>query len=171
MDSSWGEQWVLDFSLGTYSHVLHMLYPDETIYGIVIDGTFIRKKGIDFQRVPVRKTPDDMNVWWWNALHQLDMIDWEFERLTECKEEDGVLMAFPMNTGNCSHWGVCTYHDFCGAWANPLQHCEKPPQGFKLEYWNPLDMEKKAGKVVHLDKNGKEIIDGETNTEDVPTLD
>jgi len=158
-DSAWADQWYLDLSIGTYSHVLHMLYPNEKIYGVVIDGTFFRQKGLDFERVPVRKTPESMNTWWWTILYWLDMIDWEFERLRECSDSDGVLMAFPMRPTNCcSYYKTCEYHDFCGAWANPLQYFNEgePPRGFRIEWWNPLEREETAKKVVHLDIAGED---------------
>lgn len=158
MDKAWGEQWILDLSLGTYSHVLHMLYPKDRhkIYGVIVDGAFFRKKGIDFLRQPVRLSESSMNVWWWNVLHWLDMIDWETRRLMEdCKVEDGIMMAFPMRTTECTKYGLCMYHDFCGAWHNPLQYCDSPPQGFVEEWWDPSNREKTAKVVKHITYEGE----------------
>ena len=54
-----------------------------------------------------------------------------------------MLMCFPMNTESCTKYFGCAYHDFCQAWPNPLQHCEEPPLGFKIEHWDPTEGESK----------------------------
>ena len=93
-----------------------------------------------------------MQAWFWNVNHWFDMIQWEFERLGQCKESDPVMMCFPMNTENCTKYFGCAYHEMCRRWANPLQHIEEPPWGMKIEHWNPADEEKSAKKVFHLAK-------------------
>lgn len=96
-----------------------------------------------------------MQVWLWNILQHMDMIEWNMDRLLqECKDEDPVMMAFPMNTESCTKYGRCPYFDLCTSWANPLHRCDAPPVGFKQEYWDPREEERTAKKVVHLEKGG-----------------
>ena len=57
-----------------------------------------------------------------------------------CEEEDTVLMAFPMIPKGCIRYGrVCEFYDYCLAWKNPLQRCDKAPLGFKVQYWDPTE--------------------------------
>jgi hypothetical protein len=155
LSRQWEDQWSLAMQTGVYNHVLCCIYPPEQVWGVEINGVFFQKKENKFKRVPARRGTDMMNVWMWNTLHQLHMIDFEFERLADCKDEDRVLEAFPLNPTNCTKYFGCRYHDFCMVWANPLQHCYEVPFGYKVEYWNPADAEKTAKKVFTLE--GREV--------------
>ena len=157
---TWGDQWILSMQMCLYSHVLFCQYNPEDVYGMIINGVFLRKnapKGSEtvngFQRVPIRKTISQMQVWLWNVIHWLDEIQWNFEELAKSKEEDDVLMAFPMNTNSCVDFGrVCEYHAFCTAWSNPLQRAHEPPPGMSNVWWNPADKEKEVDTVIHIEK-------------------
>ena len=137
----WTDQWPLAVAIGTYTHVLYCLYPGEEIYGVKINGTFFQKTKIGLQRVPIRKTLEQMQQWMWNVVWWADQIAWQFETLMACSENDEVLMAFPQNPTSCTKYFGCPYHDFCLAWPNPLQHCDEPPTGMKIEYWDPTERE------------------------------
>lgn len=147
----WDLQWYLSPQVGTYSHVLYCLYPENEVRGVTVDGTFFKKtkddpkkdakepfRHFEFMSVPVYKSPDNMNQWLNNMLWWLDMVEWNFDTLASCSVDDKIMKAFPMNPTGCTNWSGCPYHDLCMAWANPLRHCEKPPIGFRVEYWNPL---------------------------------
>jgi CRISPR/Cas system-associated exonuclease Cas4 (RecB family) len=149
---TWTDQWFLSTQLGTYSHVLYCLYPYEIVKGITVNGMFFYKDKIGFERVPVHFTKPQMQVWAWNMTHYLDMIDWETQRLAECKDSDDVLECFPMQTENCTKYRGCSYHEYCIAWPNPLQRCQEPPLGFKMEFWDP-----RARKSRHRIDVGKEV--------------
>jgi len=82
-----------------------------------------------------------MNAWLWTVNDLLDDLEREFDRLGHCSENDSVLMAFPMNPSGCSSYRGCPYHDYCISWSNPLQRSDEPPLGFKVEFWNPMDMD------------------------------
>ncbi len=151
----WTDQWTLKVQTGTYNHVLYCLYPEREVYGVEINGTIFNKTKIQFQRVPARRTKESMRSWFWNINHWFNMITWEFERLGECKESDPVMMCFPMNTESCTKYFGCKYHDFCRAWANPLQNIDEPPQGFMIEYWNPAEEEKEAKHIFRLEGGEK----------------
>ena len=135
---AWMQQWPLSIQVGTYTHVLYCLYPESEVYGVRINGVGFLKTKFSMERVPVKKTRESMQSWMWNTLYWLDSIQWDFQRLEMCKESDPLMMAFPMNPTNCSKYFGCPYHDFCTAWANPLQHLDEVPMGMKVEYWNPM---------------------------------
>lgn len=148
----WADNFLLGMQAGTYTHCLYCMYPIEQVIGIEFCGTSFhylnrgsstRPKGyqISFKRVPVWKTPDQMNTWLWTANDTYSKIMYEMERLDKYTDSDAVLMAFPINPGSCSKYLGCKYHDFCISWANPLQSCYEPPIGFRQEYWNPSEIE------------------------------
>jgi hypothetical protein len=82
-----------------------------------------------------------MNAWLWNAINTVEDINREFDRLMHCSENDSVLQAFPMNPNACTKYRGCEFHDFCMAWANPLQHCHVPPTGYEVKFWDPEAIE------------------------------
>ena len=148
---AWMQQWPLSTQVGCYTHVLHCLFPTEEVYGVKINGAGFLKTKFSFERVPIAKTKNGMQVWLWNTLFWLDQIQWNYELLKECKESDEVMMAFPMNTQNCSKWFGCPYFDFCTAWHNPLRNCDEAPMGLKIEFWDPM----KYRPVKHKMELGK----------------
>lgn len=148
----WSEKFFLSIQNGTYTHCLYCLYPIEEVIGVEFDGTSfeyltrgskIRPAGyhINFMRVPAWKTPDQMNAWLWNTVNILDDIDRDTDRLSHCSEGDKVLQAFPMNPTSCTDFWGCPFHDFCISWPNPLQYIYEPPPGFKVDFWDPREME------------------------------
>lgn len=148
---AWQDQFVLCMQAGTYPHALYCMFPEEDIYGIIFNGVILTKD-LQFKRVPVRKTNEQMAVWLWNTLYTINFIDWNFEQLANAKEGDNVLRAFPMNTESCTKYGTCSYHPYCTAWANPLQRCHQCPVGFKEEHWDPRSQQEHAKYVL---ENGK----------------
>lgn len=152
--STWEAQWKLNFQMSLYTHVLGCAFPDEKIYGMVVNGMIFYKKvqkGAPTKnrpvRVPIRKNDDLMNAWLYEANHLVKMLEWETEGLMKVKEGDPVLTAFPRRSTSCTRFNrLCPYSDFCTTWANPLQHCDEPPLGFKQEFWNPADEQTKPCK-------------------------
>ena len=82
-----------------------------------------------------------MNVWLWNVLDYLNDIERDMDRLHHSSEGDSVLMAFQLNPKSCTSYKGCPFHEYCLAWANPLQRCAEPPIGFRVEHWDPSAME------------------------------
>ena len=137
----WAEQWLLSMQVSTYTHVLHCLYPEDEVEGVIMNGCFFikrKKDPFDFSRVPTTRSRDQMDTWLFNANYWYDQIQREMELLVNSDADSDLLIAFPLNTTNCLNYGrVCEYHDYCLAWPNPLQKCGEPPLGFKIEHWNP----------------------------------
>jgi CRISPR/Cas system-associated exonuclease Cas4 (RecB family) len=151
-DRQWRDQWLLSTQIGTYTHALYSLYPVEEIYGVVVEGAIFQKKGIQIQPIPCRKTPEQMLSWlqstslWYDAL-QKNML-W-LQTIEQAKaEEQDVLPVFPMNPQSCTKYFGCQFHDFCSSWANPLQHADEPPVGYKVDFWDPN--ERPAKKVITI---------------------
>lgn len=135
----WSDQWELSFQVGTYSFALHCLFPEVQSCAVEVNGTAFLKTKISFLRVPVYKGPSNLNTWLFTANHYFDRIQDEHHFLETSSEDDSVLTAFPMNPQSCTKYLGCPYHDLCVNWANPLQHLNFIPEGFAIEYWNPLD--------------------------------
>ena len=141
----WDEQWLLDGQVGTYSHVLNCLYPTEQIDGIEMNGVFFPnlKKKIPasediLHRMLIKRNLGQMQQWLDNTSYYIWEIEREYELLAEAKENDEILKAFPLRDTSClNYFRLCTYHDFCLAWPNPLQYAFEPPIGFKSEFWDP----------------------------------
>lgn len=145
LNRQWQEKWPLSVAAGTYNHVLHCLYDPDEVDGLKFRGTFFKRTKshlFDFTTVPVRKTPLQMRVWLWNILYQYDLLQHNMLLLQKCTDSDPVMFAFPMNPESCTKYFGCPYHDFCLAWANPLQRCDEPPMGFEVKFWNPHDRPK-----------------------------
>jgi hypothetical protein len=137
----WTDQWPMAVAVGTYTHVMNCLYDPKTVWGVKINGTFFKKRSIEFLRVPIRKTLGHMKQWIWNVAWWADQIRWQFDLLERCGADDQVLMAFPQQPGSCTKYFGCPYHDFCLTWPNPLQHCDEPPLGYAVERWDPSERE------------------------------
>ena len=159
----WSEKFHLCIQNGTYTHCLYCMFPIADVLGVEFCGTCFEylKRGsaqrpagyhTSFLRVPAFKTPEQMNTWLWNMVDLLDDLDREMDRLSECQENDTVLMAFPMNTTSCTDYWGCQFHDYCMSWSNPLQRCDEPPLGFKIEFWNPADMKTTNKKDLEWNK-------------------
>ena len=151
---NFGRQWADAFQLsiqnGTYTHCMYCMYPIEEVLGVEFCGTSFtylsrgsaqRPAGyhIDFMRVPAFKPPDQMNAWLWTVNDLYSNLEREMDRLMSCEDGDAVMMAFPMNDTSCTEYWGCVYHDYCISWGNPLQRCDEPPLGFKLEFWDPSE--------------------------------
>jgi hypothetical protein len=148
----WSETFQLSIQNGTYTHCMYCMYPIDEVLGVefcgtafdyLVRGSRLRPQGynIEFLRVPAFKPPDQMNAWLWTVNNLYDELEYEMERLANCRESDKILMAFPMNDTSCSDFFGCAYHDYCISWQNPLQRAHEPPLGFKEEHWNPAEME------------------------------
>lgn len=153
----WTEQWDLKTQVGTYTHVLYSLFSPEEVFGVVINALGFLKTKNSLLRHPIHKSLESMQVWLWNTLYWVDQIRWHTALLNDTSEEDEVMMAFPMNTESCTKYYGCPFKDFCSTWSNPLRHCDEPPAGFTVRWWNPLEQPARykveEGKLVQGDKN------------------
>lgn len=142
---TWTDKWLLSTAAGLYTHVLYCLYPREQVKGVKYRGTFFYKsKGPEFEEVPCWLTLPQMQNWLWTTNYWFNMLRSNYELLSQCNDEEEVMMCFPMNTESCTKYFGCAYHDFCTAWQNPLKKCEHPPMGFEVGFWNPKDGESKV---------------------------
>jgi len=139
---TWTDKWALAMATGLYTHVLYCLYPREQVKGLKYRGTFFYKsKPAEFLDVPCWMSLPRMQVWLWNCVYWYNLMRSQYELFSQCKEDEEVLQAFPMNSESCTKYFGCPYHDFCTAWPNPLMQAEQPPLGFEVEFWNPQDEE------------------------------
>lgn len=150
LSAVWTEQWTMKVQIGTYLHALYLMYPEKDVYGILVNGVFFLKTMFKFERVPVRKLKNSMQVWLTMVNHYYNSIESDMELMRNEEKEDKVSMeSFPMNTESCMNYmRPCKYIDFCKHWNNPLQRCDECPAGFEQIWWNPADSEKKSTKMV-----------------------
>jgi len=160
----WALEWAQSIQLGTYCHVLFCMYPPKDVYGAYVNGIFIHEpprirkdgtpyansKDTEFHRIPVAKTPRQMEDWAITVGHWLNLLDDDFEALSSCIDSDDIMAAFPKNTGACTKYFGCVYAPYCAAWLNPLQQADQPPIGFKIEHWDPRGKLAGAKEVVEL---------------------
>lgn len=156
----WRDGFKLSTQLSLYTHVLYYYYKPEDVYGARVNGLILRKgrkatkaelvqglgdedgiiNGNDFVRLPVVKSPEMMRVWLWEINEWIGQLEKDFEALSACSPDDDILKAFPKNPNSCTKWKGCPFHHLCvaGNWSNPLRFADSPPEGFKVEWWNPL---------------------------------
>lgn len=144
LERQWQDQWSLHNQPNLYSHVLYCLFPNEPVYGVILNGTALYKQGprtknppAKFLRVPCKRTPEMMEAWLINLDNWLNDLERDYNRLSSCSDSDVVLNAFRQNPTSCTDFWGCRYRDFCIGWANPLQHCQDVPSGFVERWWNP----------------------------------
>ncbi len=152
----WREQWAMSSQMGTYIHMLYCLFPPSDVFGALINGCVIRQPpqlkkdgtpyanslGPAFMRIPVQKTPDQMQSWLDNMLFYYKDYERQLEALDAAQPGDSVLSCFPMNPSNCVKYNrTCQFINFCSTRSNPLTLVEQfegaPPIGFHQEYWDP----------------------------------
>lgn len=158
LNEVWKIQHELSIQIGTYTHVLYCIYDPEEVLGVEINGMSFRllKAGpvVDLERVPCYKNSDHMQVWLWSVNDLWEQLDFEMDRLAACEVTDEVMTCFPMKTEACTDFfRKCAYHDFCCTWRNPLQKAGEIPLGFKVEFWNPTEMDTRV--KMELGKEGE----------------
>ncbi len=137
INTTWYNQWPMSLQIGTYHHVLYCLYPEADVDGIWVNGAGFLKTKFDFQRLPVKKTREQMQVWLDTVNFWFNRLNMELKLLEDCSDKDNTLLAFPLNPSGCDKYFGCAYLDYCMAWPNPLRECDEVPLGFKQEFWDP----------------------------------
>lgn len=135
----WTDQWPLSIQIGTYSHVLHCLFPNEPVRGVIMNGVGFLKTKLDFKRVPVFRSPEHLQSWLFHVNLYFDQIENELDILEDCQTDEPIMRAFPMNPNSCTKYFGCAFFDFCNAWPNPLAHADEVPLGMVTRFWNPLE--------------------------------
>jgi len=136
---------LLGTQVGTYTHVLNSLYPRKDVGEIIINCMCFKKtKAPDFilGRFPISLSNAQMYVWLENTKAWLDAMENDYYKLLQMSGFEDIMTCFRMNTRNCTSWSrVCTYHDMCSCWENPVAHKDSMPMDMSVNFWNPLDEE------------------------------
>lgn len=162
--SAWANQWSQKIQLGVYTHVLYCLYDPEEIFGARINGIFVRKpptlkkdgtmragaRDNEFHRVPVAKSPKQMQDWANTITYWLIQLEADFETLSVELDSAEFLTAFPKNTESCTKYFGCPFQPYCATWQNPVQHIEEVPLGYTVNHWDPRSKFDEAKEVVEL---------------------
>ena len=139
----------MKFQTFTYTHVLNCLYKD--VWGVEINGAvFTKGKGVEFVRLPVRKTLPMMASWLHLAEHFYDEIMKDIDLLLKQDPEDEAMRCFWPRGTACTSYSGCTYSDYCLSWPNPLRRIHELPVGFKVEFWDPRAMLTEVKNVINF---------------------
>lgn len=134
-------EFLLGIQVGTYTHVMRTFYPEQPIYGVVINAVSLLKTKMNFERFPIRKTPQMLQSWLDVVDDALFRIEADLAGYVDEAEEPGLTMqSFLQNPQSCDRWYGCPYLDFCYAWDNPLSHWQlgdQAPNDFIINYWDP----------------------------------
>jgi|SRR5690625_106711 len=151
----WREKWHMMFQIESYTHLLYSLFPEEEVGKVIINGAVMtRSRGFDGVRIPVHKTKDQMLNYLWAANHWIDMIEWNYQQLSQASPDDPVMPAFPINCSSCSKFG-CRMGGICTTFPNPLRFAQKPPRGYKVDFWDPLRENLSASSHIAEEIDGK----------------
>lgn len=142
--SGWERLQWQSVQLLVYMHILYSLWDFDQIKGGRIRCTWFYKNRHEFDEVLVEKTPAEMQSGLTDVLTYYDYLMRDMYLFKEtCSDDEIAMPAFPRNPESCYKYGkICQFFDMCEGWANPLQHCNQVPEGYKMAYWNPLEDER-----------------------------
>lgn len=138
---TWTMQWATSIQIGTYLHALACSYCDSAEKAkICVNGTFFYVKDRKYERTWQRRAGWAMLDWLDTVNNLYDRIEYDFDRLSACKDSDTTMQAFMKSPTACTDYGGCPFFDLCTSIANPLQYgmTGAPITGFKERWWNPL---------------------------------
>lgn len=151
---AWRNKWAITMQIYAYTHLLRSAFPDDPVYGVEVNGAvFTKSKVAEFIRIPLQLTDKNMRRFLWEVNHWLDQIEWNFSQLQEATAEEDVMHCFPINGASCGKFG-CKFPGLCQSWDNPLQHCNQPPPGYEVNFWDPRRLEDRA-KTIAKPEDGK----------------
>lgn len=154
----WREKWSMILQVESYTHLLYSIFPEHEVGRVIINGAvFTKTRGFDGVRIPVYKTKEQMSAFLWNINHWIDMIEWNYEQLSQTKPSDPVMPAFPINCMSCSKFG-CRMGGLCATFPNPLRFVDNPPSGYKVEFWDPLREHLNNAPNLITEEDGKLLI-------------
>jgi len=145
--NQWGNRGQFKLYLHALATYLHARGEDPSkIYGLIVNGAQFRvlKAGpkLNFARHIISYDPAIQAAWARETGQWLRFLIHQHRLLAKTSVDRPVMAAFPKNgTGEaCTRWNrTCYLHDLCMTVPNPLQ-IEKPSD-FKVEYWNPMEVE------------------------------
>lgn len=152
---SFVEDFYPDHQVEGYQYTLHMLYEENALGGIYVDGALVHKDVHDgFIFIPVEEPLSALNLWLWEVRNTIDEIDAHLEISENTGPTEPYMAAFPRDTNRCHSFGKsCPYLEQCRVWPNPRG---KPmPPGFAHAEWNPLEHlnEEKLTLLTNKEKN------------------
>jgi CRISPR/Cas system-associated exonuclease Cas4 (RecB family) len=154
LTAEWQEQWMTALQMGTYIHVLHHLFPDKPIYGLIVDGIlFSKKSDAELCRVVIKKDLPMLQAWLDTVNCWMEQLAEDYDILQNELDAGDRLSAFPMRPVSCTMYGrACEYLPFCASRANPLADCEEPPIGMMVEFWDPREHSEQVEKKIEVEK-------------------
>ncbi len=144
------------FSL--YTHILYSYYSPEEVWGYIIEGAILRKKGNLHCIIPILKQPGMMNAWLGQINRRIDDMQRDYDRLEDIKPDDLEMGCFDPNPKNCtSYMKMCEFHSCCTSWQNPVANFYRVPGNMEVKHWDPMAEAKDGAKAVTTPDGIKEV--------------
>jgi len=170
-------QWQTSYQINLYLHALGAFllkegYSFEDIKSFIINAMFLKSykrrpknKEVyvdsygedllvtDFYRHEMPYNPDMIYAWLQEVNNWLDVLEHNFELLSEADISANFLKAFPKfgNEQACtSYFRTCKFHTICSTDTNPLQLHDSNPLNMEISFWNPLEDQPTLKKKVNL---------------------
>lgn len=133
------QEWVESFSpnsqIDGYLFSAHAIYGE--IRGVWIDGALMHKKVFDgIKFIPIDRQFEMIDSWLAETFYWIGKMNDDTKALAETSD---LGRSFAKNTGSCGNFGGCPYRDICRFYSDP-HRLGAPPDGFKVEEWNPFDV-------------------------------
>lgn len=109
--------------------------------GIYVDIALVHKDIHDkFELLPIERDDGALDAWLWETHYIINEIERNREALQDVRSTDGYMAAFPKKTSSCYRFPHnCQYLPICSAKNNPMGIKKNPPDGWKIEQWQPFD--------------------------------
>jgi hypothetical protein len=147
----WATNHEIGIQISTYTHALKTyfeIYKKQRVGGIIINGLGFRKlKSLSFssfqnEKYLIERQNHQLEVWYKSLRHYLGLLTQDFKSLCESSRKSPVMECFFPNRLNCTkYFRECNYFTLCDEWPNPLKYCNRIIDGFKREFWKPLEQE------------------------------
>lgn len=131
----------MSFQTDGYLTAGRMFY--DKIPSITYRIALCQKSKIDFPPITINKRSAAIEHFLSNLvyyvkdiLHNLELLD---QDKIDCTNRTDILSSFPRKPGYaCTTFAsTCAYYDLCRLRNNPLAWCDKAPQGFQYNEWDP----------------------------------
>ncbi len=170
LNDRWKAGWSQKIQVGTYTYLMHCMYPAEEIRGVIINGFFphvppkrkidselyANAKDVEFVRHDINKTNLQLEDWFQTVHSWYDSILIDTEAVLKVKDDERICLPFRKQTEHCTSYGTannpgCQYKNICPAFSNPINLADTVQEGFVRRYWNPEDMLASAKEVVNIE--------------------
>lgn len=104
-----------------------------------------KKVGVDFLRIPVMPSADQLYMWEHELIREALQIQEECELTDQLQASNGLMLSFPRRKQSCSEYNsLCPFFTICSTTPNPKRLMEElagqAPVGMRIKPWNPISV-------------------------------